>query len=247
MLKIKFIVLLIILFVGTKTVFSQGNALKVGLLGAPLGDFSLGIEQLIHSDYTMNINIGYWNSKNGLIDVQNLFNEGQNIWLQNESTAWHGSIEMRKYFSFGQNIKDNKFYWGPYFRFWNYSLLLNDYIKNEFVTQQQLFDVKAKFNGVGVGVQFGYQVMLTERLWLDFYFIGLGVEHVKMKAEYRAVDVANFDYSFIEGDVNAAFSDKARFIKNNVKVWSAAEKLLIELPTYLPGIRAGVNIALTLD
>lgn len=247
MLKTKIIVLLIILLVVTKTGFNQGNALKVGLLGTPFGDFSLGIEQLIHSNYTMNVNVGHWNLKNGLINIRHFFEEGQNIWLQNEGVGWHGSVEMRTYFSLRTETVDKHFYWGPYFKLYNYNLLLGDYIINESVRNKQLFDVNTKFIGIGVGAQLGYQLMLTDRLWIDFYFIGLGVDRFKMKVKYSAVGVEDFDYGFIENDVNAVFSDKAEFIKDNVKVWSTSENLLIELPTFLPGIRAGVNIAFTLD
>jgi len=247
MLEIRNIVLLVLLLTGANAVFAQKNALKIGLIGPTIGNYSLGLEQVIHTSHTMNVNVGYWNSNAGLLGIGILFEEGKNIWLQSEGKGWHGSVEMRNYFDVRQGNVTHKFYWGPYIRFWKKSLLMNDYIQNELVTQQQLFDVNTLFKGIGIGAQLGYHLMLTDRLWLDFYFLGLGIEWVKMTAEYKAVGVENFEYSFIEGDVRDAFSDKPGFIKDKVMLSSTPQWLLIELPVTLPAFRAGVNIAFTID
>lgn len=247
MFKFKNIVLIVLLLVGATKVFPQTNALKIGLLGPIIGDYSLGVEQVISTDHTMSVNVGYLNSNAGLLDIGNFLQEGENIWVQNEGGGWHVSVEMRNYFAFQPRNTNHRFYWGPYVRFWRKSLLLNDYIQNELVPQQQLFNVNTLFKGIGIGAQLGYHLILTDRFWLDFYFLGLGVERAKMKATYKADGVQNFDYSYIESDVSKAFANRAGFIKDNVEVSTTPQSLLIDLPATLPVFRAGINIAFTLD
>ena len=237
-------VLLILILIGSKAIFSQENAVKIGVLGAAIGDYSFGVEQVMHSDYSVNVNVGYWDLNAGLIDLHRFFTEGQDVWLQKGGAGWHGSIEMRTYFGLSQQAMNKRFYYGPYFRFWNNNMLFNDYINNEQV-HQQLFAVDATFKGLGVGLQLGYHLKLNDKFWVDFYFIGLGAEHITMKAEYRVVGTQEFQYNFIENDVKGAFADKRSFIKKNLEVWSAADALYIKLPVWLPGIRSGINLAYT--
>ncbi len=247
MLNYKHCILLFLLLVSATECFSQRNSLKLGVLGAAAGDFSIAVEQIIHTTHSVNYTVGYWNNKNSLINLDYFFPEGRDLWFRDKSTGWHGAVEMRNYFNIGTDLKKKLFYWGPYFRLWKADLLLNDFISNDFITNQQLFDVDAKIKGIGFGVQFGYHVLLTNRLWLDFYFMGFGVDFASMKATYNAFGVDQFDYSLIENDVKETFSHQAKFIKSNVHIQHSSESLLIDLPVTLPVIRAGINIAYVLD
>lgn len=237
----RFIFIFILLF-GLTRMYAQTNAIKIGVLGAAIGDYSIGIEQLMHSDYSVNVNVGYWDMKAGLIDFHRFFDEGQDVWLKKGGAGWHGSIEMRTYFDFRRNREFKRFYYGPYFRFWNNSLLLNDYITNAQVNQQ-LFDVKAKFLAIGIGMQLGYQLKISEKVWVDFYFLGLGPEHITMKAEYNVAEGQGFQYENIEADVRSAFVSQRDIIKKNLEVWTTPDALNIKLPVWLPGMRVGINLA----
>lgn len=239
------ICLLLLAFLVMPYAFAQRNAMKFGILGPLAGNYTISVEQVIHSNHTINYTAGYWNTNSGLINFNQLFTPGENLWYQKGSPGWHGTVEMRNYFGFQMDRKP--FYWGPYFRLWSHGFIMNDYIRNEQVREQQLFDVNARFRGIGAGIQLGYHLMLNDRLWLDFYFIGLGVDRVKMVADYRAVDSDGFDYSLIEGDVSGAFVTQANFIKKSVSLRTTSEALFIELPVTIPTFRAGINIAYTLD
>jgi hypothetical protein len=57
---------------------------------------------------------------------------------------------MRNYFSIGPDVNKKRFYWGPYSRFWNADLLLNDIISNDFIANQQLFDVDTKLRDLAL-------------------------------------------------------------------------------------------------
>ncbi len=247
MLKYKHCILLFLLFVSATKCFSQQNSLKIGVLGAAAGDYSIGVEQIIHTTHSVNYMVGYWNYKNSLINLEYFFPEGQDLWFRGKSSGWHGSVEMRNYFSIGPDVNKKRFYWGPYFRFWNADLLLNDIISNDFIANQQLFDVDTKFKGFGFGIQLGYHVILDKRLWLDFYFSGFGIDFVTMKTTYNASGVDQFDYSLIENDVKETFSHQAKFIRKNVHIKYSSESLKIDLPVRLPAIRAGINLGFVLD
>lgn len=220
--------------------------MKFGVLGAAYGDYLIGFEQVIDVNHSMNFNVGYWNLNSGLINIGYLLRNEDKLWAKEGGSGWTGSLEQRNYFDFGRDTI-NRFYWGPYFRFWGNSLVLNDYIRNDFVTQQQLFEAETKFSGVGAGLQLGYQWMITDRLWLDFYFLGFGVERVNMSARYKAIGVDEFDYEIIKADVEGAFNGRAEFIKESVKVRTFDELLIVDLPFIIPSFRAGFNVAIILD
>lgn len=238
--------LLVFLHLGIVGV-SQSNSLKIGLLGASIGDYSLSLEQVIHTTHSMNLNIGVWDLSTGLINIDYFLRGEDKLWVNDAGSDWHASLEMRNYFSLGYNEEKNPFYWGPYIRYWKANMLLNDYIKNDFVQEQQLFNAQVKFNGIGVGFQIGYQLMIGDRFWLDFYFVGLGVERIKMNAIYRANGVDDFNYDAIKDDVINAFRNQPKFIRDNVQVNAYNELLRIDLPFVIPSYRGGINLAFILD
>lgn len=219
--------------------FAQKNAFKVGLMGVSYGDFSIGYEREITLNSSINLNAGYWDLKTGGFNLYNYFDEGKGVWLEDIGSGWHASLEYRFYIGKEEAIKG--FYVAPYFRYYKNEIMLADYIENNNV-RNSIFDVNAKFRGIGAGAQFGYHWLIYDQISIDWYFIGIGLENMTLNADYVRRENSTFQYNLIEGDVKEVFSETPDFIKNKVNVSTTSDALNIKLPVWIPGIRAGFSV-----
>lgn len=229
------IVLLIISLSG----FAQENAVKIGLMGAGYGNYSLTYERKITSNSSVNVTGGFWDLKISSVDLFNYFNEGEGVWLQEVNAGWNIALDYRFYVGKHEAIKG--FYIAPYLRYWNNSMVLADFIDNASV-DKMTFDVEARFSGLGFGAQAGYHWLIGDKFSIDWYFIGLGVENISLNADYISQTASNFNYALIEGDVREVFTDTPDFIRNKVNVTKSSESLHIKIPIWAPGIRSGFTL-----
>lgn len=231
--------LIFILILSSTSLLAQKNAIKVGVVGISLGDFSMSYEREITSNTSINVNGGYWNLNSGMVNLDNYFEEGKGVWLQDVGTGWHASMDYRFYIGKSEAIKG--FYFGPYLRYWQNGLTLADFIQND-NTDGLTFDIAADFSGVGLGAQIGCQWIIADRLSLDWYFIGVGAQRAVANISYVARNYNNFDYGFIEDDVKEVFSETPQFIQNNVEVTTGVDLLKIKIPVFVPDFRTGFTI-----
>jgi len=117
---------------------------------------------------------------------------------------------------------------------------MNDYITNDNVNHE-LFDVNSKLSSIGLGFQMGFQWLIKDRIAVDWYFFGAGAERVNFNASYVTETGKSFNYSYIKGDVDDFFTDINIFKKKYVSE-VRPERLKIELPVWMPGIKTGFSI-----
>lgn len=217
--------------------FSQKNIIKAGLLGVAFGDLSLGYERAITPGTSINFNAGYWDLKMSPIDLKSYFDEGEGVWLDEIKNGWNASLEYRFYLGKQEALKG--LYLAPYLRYWNNSFVFNDYIsKNEI---NELFDVRTKISGWGLGFQMGYQWLINDKISIDWYFFGASIERVFMNASYVIASNREFSYQTIVGDVRDVFSG-FNLLEKNLVTRADPDRLKIELPILSPGIRTGLTI-----
>ena len=231
-------VLLFILLFSSLAVFSQKNAVKLGLLSIEYGDFTIGYERVINSKSSLNFNMGYWDLKTGSIDLYRYSTEGKGVWLTGLGHGIHTSLEYRFYV--GEKGAMSGFYVAPYLRFWNQSFTFEDIIKNSKVNNVH-FSVPTKMASLGLGFQMGYHWQIYKNVSVDWYFVGVGIEKFKLDATYTAVGVKNFNYSSIEADVKEVFSN-VKYFGKNLTTEATSDGLKIKLPLWLPGVRSGFTI-----
>jgi hypothetical protein len=222
----------ILLILSSFNVFSQENIIKLGLSGISYGMYSLGYERAITPKSTLNLSLGYWNINASPFLNKNPFEIDQDIRLNNYKWGMNGVIDYRFYVSSQEGLKG--LYIGPYLRYWNHSLVLNDSIDNE------KFDVNLKFSSIGLGFQMGYQWIISDRISIDWYFIGLGVERIDTRFKYVTKTVG-FDYSSIQDDIIDVFND-FKSLQKQIVTKSYPDNMTAKLPFFAPGIKTGFSI-----
>lgn len=218
--------------------YSQKNNIKVGLLGASIGSYSLGYEREITPSSTMNFNVGYWNTNISPLQMVSFFDKGDGVWLEKINYGLTTSLEYRFYT--GSNKAMKGLYLSPYLRFWNHSLVFQDYIQNDQVPRQ-LFNIRTRLSSMGLGFQMGYQWVVKEHFTIDWYFFGAGLERAFINASYVTSDDRSFNYQYIESDVREVFEGFG-LVEKNLMTRVDPQRLKIELPVWIPGIRTGFTL-----
>lgn len=228
MKKISLVLFLII----SMSAFSQENAVKLGLLGLNYGDFAVSYERIINTKSSLNYTIGYLNPNASWFDFTGSFDSNEGVWLDDVNDGFHTSIEYRFYLGNHQPIKG--FYMAPYLRYWNLAFQMKDII------DEDNFDIDAKVSSIGLGFQMGYHWLINDKISLDWYFVGLGVEKMNIKGSY-VTSISGFPYGSIEDDVESVF-DGMKIVQNRLKTEATSDALNVKLPLWTPGIKTGLSI-----
>jgi hypothetical protein len=109
-----------------------------------------------------------------------------------------------------------------------------------------MYNFTNDYNGVGIGVQLGYQFIIGKQIVIDLF---LGPEINSASNSFKAIEVGNsmswtyWDGHDVENDVRN-FIDQFPVIRNktNVVVDQANKRVLADFDGALPGLRTGVSI-----
>lgn len=232
-MKTRLILLLTLLSV---TAFSQENVIKLGLSGMSYGMYSLSYERGITPKSSINLNLGYWNVNASLINYDP-FEIGDEFGINKFKSGVNGAIDYRFYVGKQDGLKG--LYIGPYARYWNYSAVLYDEIHSE------NFDINSKISSIGLGFQMGYHWIINNKISIDWYFIGLGVERLNAQLEYVPQSAGyNFNDSGknIEVEIKDVFND-FEYLQNRVSTETVDNKnTTAKLPFFFAGIKTGFSI-----
>lgn len=238
----KIITLLFVLM--TITGFSQKNTVKIGLPNIGYNDYLISYERALTPKTSVDLTIGIW-ATNLLADkfIPGAFEEGWikgGPWLSDMSTCKHISLAYRMYAGNYGGLKG--FYFAPYLRAGNLNIVLNDKMPIAEMSDTVQFNVNTKVNAISVGLQLGYQWVIVDKITIDWYLLGLGIQKATVKGEYQAVNVSGFnDYSSIESSVVEGW-DKYPQIDNHKTVDIQDSYLGIKTFMWLPDIGFGFKI-----
>lgn len=225
-------IIVVLLLTYSIAAFSQQNAVKVGLLGLNYGDFALSYERVLNTKNSLNLTLGYWSPSKSWFDYSSYIEPNEGVWLTGINDGFHTSLDYRIYIGNAHAIKG--FYMGPYARYWNLGFDMKDII------DEDNFDVYSKISSISVGFQMGYHWLIKNKISLDWYFLGLGVEKLTMRGDYVNAS-SGYDYSSIEDDVIDVFSGM-KIIQNQLETKVTPEALNVKLPLWMPGIKTGFSI-----
>jgi hypothetical protein len=223
----------VIAFLLTVSVFAQENNIKLGIGGIAMGDYSLSYERLITPKSTINANFGYLNLEWGALPVVSLSDISSDVKLNQIKSGLHSSIDYRFYAGKKDNLRG--IYFAPYVRYWDYKFVMDDEIDGT------IFDINTKVWSIGLGFQMGYQWLVSDKISIDWYFLGFGAEWLNTSAAYVTQNGSAFNYSTIEDDVLGVF-DGFTFVEKRLTTEPVDDRLKINLPVWLPGVKTGISI-----
>lgn len=233
--------LLLPLMLLTLSGYAQQNVVKVGLSSVYYGNMSVGYERAISDKSSLNFNIGYWDANTGIFDVNKYyFPNADAVVFESFGKGFNTGIDYRFYI--GESQKTFGFYMAPYLRYWNKTVFLSDIIPvSQMNNQRVLFDIEAKASSIGIGFQLGYHWLIYDKISIDWYFLGIGAEHMNLKGKYYAPNYKSFNYTYIEDDIWETFED-VKYLYNKLSTEVTPDNLQLKLPLWLPGIKTGFTI-----
>jgi len=215
--------------------FSQENVIKLGLSGMSYGMYSLSYERQISPKSSLNLLLGYWNVNAGLFSNDTL-EFGDGFGISSYKYGLNGVLDYRFYVGKQEGMRG--LYIGPYARYWSHSAVLYDKINGID------FDVNSKVSSIGLGFQMGYHWIISDRISIDWYFIGMGIERMNINIEYIA-KVPGYTYTGdqdIQVDIKDVFNDFDYLYKRIKTEIIPGENATAKLPFFAPGIKTGFSI-----
>jgi hypothetical protein len=227
----KKLLIIVLLFISSLS-FAQKNVVKMGVFGVTYGDFALSYERLVTLKSSLNFTLGYLSPKNSIVGSNYTTSTSGGVGLRELYDGFHTSLDYRFYV--GKKEAPKGFYLAPYLRYAGFKFLMNDEIDNVY------FDVNSRISTVGLGFQMGYHWIVYDKISIDWYFLGIGVEYVMPKLVYTT-DNAYFDYSTIVDNVKSVF-DGWDYFQKRLKTNPSKDNMTAKLPTFFPGIKTGLSI-----
>lgn len=231
---------------------AQKNAIKLGLFSTQIGDFNVNYERVLTETSSLNFNIGYWDFNSAFIDGLEYMpsSSPDDIQFLKFKGSMHTAIDYRMYM--GQKGAMRGFYLAPYIRYWGQGMEMSDIMYSDTYRNQFSFDIDAKINSFGAGIQVGFQWIIRKHINLDLYFMGIGIERMTIKAKFSSKydemvynsetdEEEHLKHKYFEDSVEDAIKD-IKLISNKAEIETTDDYLSVKVPLWLPGLRAGFSI-----
>jgi hypothetical protein len=161
-----------------------------------------------------------------------------------------------EYIEPGYTSNTNGFEILPEFRFYtgaaiapqgSYLSLLGNYQQKDFnitniILEEATNELTASRSDIGLGIQFGYQWLINEKITIDFYYFGLMVNYTTMEGEIITND-DSVDFGALKEDFEEAISSY-QFLSNRLTVEDTENSLKLTAKTLMPDIRIGISLGM---
>ncbi|HDR51844.1 MAG TPA: DUF3575 domain-containing protein [Mariniphaga anaerophila] len=215
--------------------FGQTNVVKAGFSDAFLGNFNLNYEKAVNQNQSVSFKLGYMKPTLSPFISETAITPSAYT-LEKSKGGMNASVDYRFYMS--QNESLQGLYIAPYMRWLNQKMDYADEIDT------RIFDVDFRLNTLGAGAQLGYQLLLAERISLDFYFFGAGIDYHMVHFKYQLKQQEpGFDYGSIKSEVSDVFKN-INYLHKKLKFDKEDDHLTTRLPFFFPGFRAGINLGI---
>lgn len=189
---------------------------------------------------------------------------GLPVGITNTISGYNFVPEFRIYLNKHDNPRG--FYFSPYLKFAKYSAVFNQTFNYDFTAAEydELDDeiqayidennpsldvntqLTSSFGTIGGGIQFGYQLLIAERLSLDFYFLGIGVNQVTISTEVFSpdADALGIDYTVWGDEIESALDDLdgIPLLDPDFEIESETNKIVATAKALAPWYRGGLKI-----
>lgn len=145
----------------------------------------------------------------------------------------------------GKSMEPKGFYYSPYVKYQTISASADKVrtIEDDKGTFTSNENYDAKINTFGIGFQLGYQFLISKRVTLDLYFLGLegGIANVNATVKTSGLDQINE----IKSDIQDAIDDLPSFLREKIDVTTEGNSVRVKGNSLLyPWIRGGISIGI---
>ncbi|MEO5997308.1 MAG: hypothetical protein ABIN89_11230 [Chitinophagaceae bacterium] len=218
---------------------TKNIALKFAPAGLGVGKITFGAEYNFRHRNSLTLLAGVPFNKTNTIQI-----DGDNSDIS--SNAFSLMTGFRHYF--GKKTMSG-FYVEPYVKY--LKLDAKGLLNKELQGENAIFDTHGKYEGIGIGAQLGFQVIIAKLVVFDLYVIG--PEANSAKASTISTDITNVlpwsfaDQQQVQDDIKATLKDIPVIgDKIEVKVDNIKKTVTINYSGFIPGFRAGASIGIRL-
>ncbi len=231
---IKLLLLVIVITSTSSTLLCQDNIVSIGVPGLVIGNVNLGYERVVSEKTSLALHLGILIPREVPAYISDEFDDGGELLdeFDNKLGGMSAALEYRLYT--GDKGAPRGFYAAPFVRMNNYSFTIG----TEY--DQTSAELKARLFSIGAGVQLGAQWLIDDKVSLDLYFLGLGVNNHTFSFELASND-PNADFQAFEGEIRADLAEEP-LLKGKVKVESGDDYVKASASTLSLGIRGGFTI-----
>ena len=221
-----------VLLIISVPVFSQQNAIKIGLVD--LLKINMSYERAINTNRSINVNFAFYRPRSlpGFLVPDEIDDKS----LKGRFFAYAFIPEYRFYFS--KKDAPRGFYLSTYLKYSNYSVKGSDIISGD------LYNVKGSFYSLGLGAQLGAQWIISEAFTIDWYFLGVEFDRDVFAIKY-STDSENPDFETVKNTIEKIYSGipiLGSYLRKLTGISTGSNYIRAKVPLYLPDIRTGLSI-----
>lgn len=239
MQKVLFFFILGLLFMSGNAQ-DRKNVVKFLPVNLSLNSLSFEYERMINPKNSFEFGLG-------IPMNQTFVNKFSMDWSEEEeiSNDEFGTFSLRAAYVHytGSSSGPKGFYYSPYLKYQNVSASLSriNTIDDDEGSFSYNEDYHAAINTFGIGIQFGYQFLIAERVTLDFYFLGFEAGLAGINATIESSDITQV--SEIESEIQDAVDDLPDFLNKKIDVSSGGNAVKVKAHSILyPWVRGGLSI-----
>lgn len=248
---------------------AQNNVVKLHLESLAYGAANIGYERVLNEKLTLGVNVGL------IIPRElptRFYTEGIDspdyVAVDNLKNKLSGTMIVPEFrFYPGSKGAPQGFYIGAYLKYNNYKLGMSETVTYDLSTQEYLdldptadyypsvnhadrtidvtTDMEFKLRQVGVGLQLGVQWIISDRVAIDWGFIGGGMNFYKATGELSVIDVP-VDYSLYASEaaqqINEAIAEVPLLNATDAVVTDEGNSLKASIGFPMVGIRSFLSI-----
>jgi len=216
--------------------FAQENIVKVGLFGLVTKSLNLKYERVLNKKNSVNLNLQF-KIPGGLPFGFTLNDIADGSISTTDELKIKGFSISPEYRIYTKENAPRGFYLAPYIQLKNYTAQFSGEVDGYYR------DIKASYGNIGAGVQMGAQWLIKDRVSIDWYFFGLGVNRNTVKLTLTSDD-PNIDFEQYERDAEESLRD-VPFLENRIEPSSGDNYGEIKANLIFPATRAGLSFGVT--
>lgn len=240
--KITFILVVCAFLVNLKS-YGQKNVVKLNLLSLPIRNFYASYERVLSDKKSISIGLAFMPSRSMLFkgSFSDNSSQGENRWESLTMSGFSVTPEFR-FYTARRKEAPRGFYIAPYVKYQNFGVkgkYTEEYYDNDYKRDNTAtFDLKGTYSLFALGCQFGVQWLISDRVSIDWSFIGIGV------GSY------NFLFKESSGQVGPTYYDDDNFssdlevLPGTVSVTSTRNSQEVKINTFFPHLRTGLSVGI---
>jgi len=217
----------------TTTVFAQKTVVRLGLGGLAVGNLNFDAEYALNDNQSLSLNLGVLLPRK----VPQSLLEGSESTIFGEPKLKGISIAPEYRFYNRSKKALNGSYIAPYVKYSSY----NTDISGIYDGAEGI--INGRLSTLGVGIQFGKQWLINDRISIDWSFFGIGLNNNTLSLRLESDD-PGVNFNELEDNLASELTDAPGFISNRIQTEFGEDYAALKAPFFFPALRSSLSIGI---